>query len=73
MAQLTADEVAHYRREGWVVPGFALPPQRVAGLRDALEQLLRDNPGVRPEDAPAGHQHLGAPPHRSAPRAQSPR
>jgi hypothetical protein len=30
MARLHDDEVAHYRREGWVVPRFRLPAARVA-------------------------------------------
>jgi ectoine hydroxylase-related dioxygenase (phytanoyl-CoA dioxygenase family) len=55
MARLTADEIAHYRAEGWVVPRYALPAARVAELRDALEQLLRDNPGVRPEKLVSAH------------------
>src|SRR5215831_21245406 len=55
MAQLSAHEIAHFRSEGWVVPRFALPPAQVAELRDALEQLLRDNPGVRPEKLVSAH------------------
>jgi ectoine hydroxylase-related dioxygenase (phytanoyl-CoA dioxygenase family) len=55
MAHLTAHEIAHYQSEGWVVPQFALPGERVAVLRDALDQLLRDNPGVRPEKLVSAH------------------
>ncbi len=49
MAHLHADEIEHYRSEGWVIPRFRLPATRVAAMAAALEQLLRDNPGVRPE------------------------
>src|SRR5688500_20121091 len=55
MARLRDDEVAHYRREGWVVPRFRLPPARVAAMVDALESLLRQNPGVRPEKLVSAH------------------
>ncbi len=55
MARLEDDEIAHYRREGWVVPRFRLPPARVAAMVDALESLLRQNPGVRPEKLVSAH------------------
>jgi len=55
MARLHDDEVAHYRREGWVVPRFRLPAARVAAMVDALEALLRQNPGVRPEKLVSAH------------------
>ena len=55
MAHLAVHEVAQYRSEGWVVPQFAISPGRVAQLRDGLEQLLRDNPGVRPEKLVSAH------------------
>ena len=55
MARLHDDEVARYRREGWVVPRFRLPPARVASMVDALETLLRQNPGVRPEKLVSAH------------------
>jgi ectoine hydroxylase-related dioxygenase (phytanoyl-CoA dioxygenase family) len=55
MARLAAHEIAHYQSEGWVVPQFTIPPVRVAQMCDALEQLLRDNPGVRPEKLVSAH------------------
>jgi len=55
MAHLSSDEIAHYRSQGWVVPRFALPAVQVAALRDALDQLLSDNPGVRPEKLVSAH------------------
>jgi hypothetical protein len=55
MARLLDAEVAHYRREGWVVPRFRLPAARMAAMVDALETLLRQNPGVRPEKLVSAH------------------
>jgi Phytanoyl-CoA dioxygenase (PhyH) len=55
MAALLPDEIEHYRREGWVVPRFALPAPRVASLATALETLLARNPGVRPEKLVSAH------------------
>jgi Phytanoyl-CoA dioxygenase (PhyH) len=55
MARLLASEVAQYQREGWVIPKFRLDAARVASLVQALEQLLRDNPGVRPEKLVSAH------------------
>jgi len=55
MAALNPHEIEQYQREGWVVPRFRLPPARVAAMAEALEQLLRDNPGVRPEKLVSAH------------------
>ena len=55
MAQLHPDEIDHYQREGWVIPRWQLPADRVAAMVDALNQLLRDNPGVRPEKLVSAH------------------
>ena len=55
MARLSALEVARYHTEGWVVPAFRLPPAQLQGLQQALEQLLHDNPGVRPEKLVSAH------------------
>jgi hypothetical protein len=55
MARLQADEVAHYQREGWVIPRFTLPAPQVSTLRAALDELLRRNPGVRPEKLVSAH------------------
>ena len=52
---LHPDEVEHYQREGWVVPRFRLPSDQVDRLRDALDELLRGNPGVRPEKLVSAH------------------
>ena len=55
MAQLSPEEIAHYQREGWVLPQWRLPEARVALMRDALDELLRRNPGVRPEKLVSAH------------------
>ena len=55
MPQLLPDEIHRYRREGWVVPSFQLPAAQVAAMREALDELLRRNPGVRPEKLVSAH------------------
>jgi hypothetical protein len=55
MARLHADEVDHYRSQGWVIPSFRLPAARVAAMAGALDELLRANPGVRPEKLVSAH------------------
>jgi len=55
MAQLAVDEIGHYRKEGWLIPRFRLPSPRVAELVTALDELIRDNPGVRPEKLVSAH------------------
>lgn len=55
MAQLSPQEIAHYQAEGWVIPQFRLPEARVATMREALDELIRDNPGVRPEKLVSAH------------------
>ena len=42
-------------REGWVVPQFRLPVDEIARMRDALDALIRANPGVRPEKLVSAH------------------
>jgi hypothetical protein len=46
---LAAAELEQYRRDGWVVPGFRLSAAEVEALRAALDKLIADNPGIRPE------------------------
>ncbi len=55
MARLQAPEIAHYHSQGFVVPRFTLPAAQVAALRDALDELIRRNPGVRPEKLVSAH------------------
>jgi hypothetical protein len=60
MASLSASEIEHYQREGWVVPSFRLPPPRVASMQQALQTLLERNPGVRPEKLVSAHVERGS-------------
>ena len=55
MAKLLAAEAEHYRTEGWVIPRFRLPAARVDVLVRALDELIRANPGVRPEKLVSAH------------------
>lgn len=55
MARLTAREIAAYRESGYVIPSYRLPQLRVAALRETLDKLIRDNPGVRPEKLVSAH------------------
>ena len=55
LARLGEDEIAHYRSEGWVIPRFRLAEAQVDAMRAALDTLLRDNPGVRPEKLVSAH------------------
>jgi len=55
MAELTADEIDRYQADGYVVPRYRLPAARTDATRDALDALLRDNPGVRPEKLVSAH------------------
>src|SRR5207244_683922 len=55
VARLDADEIAHYRQEGWVVPRFRLPAHEVERLREALDALIAANPAVRPEKLVSAH------------------
>lgn len=55
MPLLSPDEIDRYQRDGWVVPSYRIDPDHVARLRDTLERLIRENPGVRPERLVSAH------------------
>lgn len=55
MAHLSLAEQDHYHAEGWVIPEFRLPTDQVNSLVDALNELIRRNPGVRPEKLVSAH------------------
>lgn len=55
MAHLTAEEIARYRQDGWVRPQFRLPEAQVTQMREALDDLIARNPGVRPEKLVSAH------------------
>lgn len=52
---LTQQEIQQYHEDGYVIPDFALDAERVTGLRETLDKLLADNPGVRPEKLVSAH------------------
>jgi ectoine hydroxylase-related dioxygenase (phytanoyl-CoA dioxygenase family) len=55
MALLSDAEVRQYHEQGFLVPSFRLDPPLVDNLRGALDRLIRDNPGVRPEKLVSAH------------------
>ena len=57
---LSSAEVAAYRRDGIVVPRHALPAGEVDRLHVAVDQLIADNPGVRPEKLVSAHLETSA-------------
>ena len=54
-AALSPAELAAYREQGWLLPRWRLPAWQVATMQAALEELLRRNPGVRPEKLVSAH------------------
>ncbi|MDB5858361.1 MAG: Phytanoyl-CoA dioxygenase [Ramlibacter sp.] len=55
MGQLSAIETTRFQQEGWVKPAFRLPEAQVRFMREALDDLIRRNPGVRPEKLVSAH------------------
>ncbi|MDI9330041.1 MAG: phytanoyl-CoA dioxygenase family protein [Alphaproteobacteria bacterium] len=53
--RLSPEQLQTYRREGWLVPPYRLEDSFLHELQDALNQLIRDNPGVRPEKLVSAH------------------
>jgi hypothetical protein len=49
MAHLSTAERSHYQTQGWLVPQFRLSQSHTATMPVALNELIRRNPGVRPE------------------------
>ncbi len=52
---LSEQERQRYAQEGWVVPRYQLDRHHVRDLQSALDALIRDNPGVRPEKLVSAH------------------
>lgn len=44
--RLSPAEIRQYHEAGWLIPNYRLPTQKVDRLREALDQLIHDNPGV---------------------------
>jgi ectoine hydroxylase-related dioxygenase (phytanoyl-CoA dioxygenase family) len=59
MARLSKDERNFYAREGYVVPAWKFPSKKIDGMRAALDQLIADNPDVRPEKLVSAHLENG--------------
>ena len=59
MARLSSQEKSHYLEQGYVVPGWKFPQRRIDDMRAALERLIADNPGVRPEKLVSAHLENG--------------
>ncbi|MEQ8354865.1 MAG: phytanoyl-CoA dioxygenase family protein [Kiloniellaceae bacterium] len=55
MAELSAQEVAAYQRDGILIPNYRLPAAQLAGLRAALDAVIAANPSVRPEQLVSAH------------------
>lgn len=55
MATLSTAEITQYREQGYLIPNWTLPAERTRSLRQSLDQLIRDNPGVRPEKLVSAH------------------
>jgi len=53
--QLSQDEIQHYQTQGYVIPRYQLEPELLTGLQDALNTLIANNPGVRPEKLVSAH------------------
>jgi hypothetical protein len=60
MARLNTDERNFYAREGYVVPSWRFPKPKIDAMRTALDRLIADNPGVRPEKLVSAHLENGA-------------
>ncbi len=55
MSRLTPQEVARYHQEGYLGPSYRLPSAQLEQLRQGLDRLIQDNPGVRPEKLVSAH------------------
>ncbi len=55
MAQLSPAEILQYREQGYVVPAWRLSQAWVERMQGALQTLINNNPGVRPEKLVSAH------------------
>ena len=53
--QLADTHIQHYRDQGYLIPPYRLEPELLQSVQQALDQLIRDNPGVRPEKLVSAH------------------
>ena len=52
---LTEKDIANYHATGYVIPKYRLEPEFLKELQDALNTLIANNPGVRPEKLVSAH------------------
>ena len=55
MASLSPSEISTYEQDGYVIPQFRLDDAWIARMQDALNTLIANNPGVRPEKLVSAH------------------
>ncbi len=59
MARLSSAEKSFYAEKGYVVPAWSFPRARIDEMRGALDKLIADNPGIRPEKLVSAHLENG--------------
>lgn len=57
MTRLSAEQVDHYRHEGYIVPDYRLSPDKIEALHAALQRVVDANPTIRPEQLVSVHIH----------------
>jgi len=55
MSSLSKEEFLNYQERGYLVPQFRLDQAWVSRMQAALEMLIKNNPGVRPEKLVSAH------------------
>jgi hypothetical protein len=53
--ELDEQDIRRYRDQGYLIPPYRLEPALLQQLQQTLDQLIRDNPGVRPEKLVSAH------------------
>lgn len=59
--RLTDAERAAYHERGIVIPDYTVPRERIDALNEALDWVIRRNPGVKPEQLRGAHLERGHP------------
>jgi hypothetical protein len=59
VARLSSAEKSFYAEKGYVVPAWSFPRARIDEMRGALDKLIADNPGIRPEKLVSAHLENG--------------
>jgi hypothetical protein len=52
---LSKNDVDRYRADGYIIPSYKLEPEYLKDLQNALNALIRNNPGIRPEKLVNAH------------------